>query len=100
MKRLTILVPDGQSNLSTVASIVGACEIFAEANRYWKKKGRQELFKIELAGVSKSSSYHNGSVVIRPEFNISGISSSNLIIIPPSLIRSYNKSEQRNKLLI
>jgi len=46
MRHLTILVPDGENNLS---SIVGAYKIFSRANEYWKKAGKRELFKIELA---------------------------------------------------
>ena len=53
MKHITIIVPDGQSTLSTIACIVGAYEIFTTANGYWKRTGKKELFKIELAGVSK-----------------------------------------------
>jgi hypothetical protein len=50
MKHLTIIVPDGENNLS---SIVGAYKIFTRANAYWKANGGKELFKIELAGISK-----------------------------------------------
>ena len=34
MKHLTIIVPDGENNLS---SIVGAYKIFSRANAYWKE---------------------------------------------------------------
>ena len=57
MKHITILVPDGQSNLSTVASIVGAAEIFTEANGYWKRIGKKELYKVDIAGISKKVDY-------------------------------------------
>ena len=43
MKHLTILVPEGENNLS---SIVGAYKIFTRANAYWKASGKKELFKI------------------------------------------------------
>jgi len=100
MKHLTIIVPDGQSNLSTVASIVGAYEIFAGANAYWRKAGKKELFTIQLAGVSKKVKYNEGLVSVQPEVNISNITNTNLIIIPPSLIRSYNNAVKGNRLLI
>jgi hypothetical protein len=45
MKHLTILVPDGQSNLSTVTCIAGAYGIFSEANAYRKRTGKKELFQ-------------------------------------------------------
>ena len=52
MKHLTILVPDGENNLS---SIVGAYKIFTRANAYRKETGKREVFKIELAGHFKKS---------------------------------------------
>lgn len=69
MKHLTIIVPDGQSNLSTVASIVGAYEIFTSANAYRRKAGKKELFTIQLAGNSKKVQYCEGLVSVQPEVN-------------------------------
>lgn len=100
MKHMTIIVPDGQSTLSTISCIVGTYDIFTSANSYWKATGKKELFKIELAGISKKAEYHNGLVTIKPETGISAISRTNLIIIPSTTIRSYDKAAKGNKLLI
>jgi len=70
MKHLTILVPDGQSSFSTIACIVGTYEIFTRANEYWKKAGKNELFHVSTAGVSKKTEYNNGLVTIKSETNI------------------------------
>ena len=96
MKHLTILVPDGQNNLS---SIVGAYKIFTRANEYWKETGRKELFKIELAGISEKVEFYNGLFTVQPHTNISAINKTNLIIIP-SLNHNYQKAVKGNKLLI
>jgi transcriptional regulator GlxA family with amidase domain len=96
MKHLTILVPDGQNNLS---SIVGTYKIFTRANEYWKKTGRKELFKIELAGISKNVEFYGGLFTVQPHTNISAITKTNLIIIP-SLNYNYQKTVKENKLLI
>ena len=96
MKHLTILVPDGQNNLS---SIVGTYKIFTRANEYWKKSGKRELFKIELAGISKNVEFYNGLFTVRPHTNISTITKTHLIIIP-SLNYNYQKTVKENKLLI
>ena len=96
MKHLTILVPDGQNNLS---SIVGVYKIFTRANEYWKKTGRRELFKIELAGISKNVEFYNGLFAVRPHTNISAITKTHLIIIP-SLNYNYQKTIKENGLLI
>jgi transcriptional regulator GlxA family with amidase domain len=96
MKHLTILVPDGQNNLS---SIVGSYKIFTRANEYWKKTGREELFKIELAGISKEVDFYDGLFTVKPPANIESITKTDLIIIP-SLNHNYEKSVKANKLLI
>jgi transcriptional regulator GlxA family with amidase domain len=96
MKHLTILVPDGENNLS---SIVGSYKIFTRANEYWKKTGRRELFKIELAGISKNVEFYNGLFSVKPHTNISAITKTNLIIIP-SLNYNYQKTVKENKLVI
>jgi transcriptional regulator GlxA family with amidase domain len=100
MKHITILVPDGQSNLSTVASIVGASEIFAEANAYWKKHGERDLYKVEIAGISKKVDYSEGLITLKPQINISAITNTSLIIIPSSLVRSYKQAVKGNQLLM
>ncbi len=99
MKHITIIVPDGQSTLSSVACIVGAYEIFSRANWYWKNSCKKELFKIDLAGVSKKAEFDNGLLTVKPHTNISTIRKTNLIIIP-SLVRDYQKAMKGNKLLI
>ncbi len=97
MKHLTIIVPDGQNNLS---SIVGAYKIFTRANEYWKRSWhRKELFKIELAGISKKVEFYDGLFTVKPHTNISAITKTNLIIIP-SLNHNYQKAVKENKLLI
>ena len=100
MKHITIIVPDGQSNLSTVSCIVGAMDMLLEANAYWKKNGRKEICKIELAGISKKVNYSEGAFIVQPQTRISSITKTDLIIIPASTVRSYKKAEKGNQLLI
>ncbi len=96
MKHLTIIVPDGQNNLS---SIVGAYKIFTRANDYWKQTGRRELFTIQLAGISKKVEFYDGLFTVKPHTNISAITKTNLIIIP-SLNHNYQNAVKKNKSLI
>lgn len=99
MKHLSILVPSGQSGLSTVSCILGAYDIFTEANKHWKQTGKKELFEIQIAGVSKKTDVNN-IVSVKPHINISSISKTNLIIIPASLIRSYKDANKENRAMI
>ncbi|MCF6407486.1 helix-turn-helix domain-containing protein [Chitinophaga filiformis] len=96
MKHLTIIVPDGENNLS---SIVGAYKIFTRANEYWKGTGKKELFKIELAGISKEVDFYGGLFTVKPHCHISAIGKADLIIIP-SLNHNYHKAVKGNQLLI
>lgn len=96
MKHLTILVPDGENNLS---SIVGPYKIFMRANAYWKERGRSEVFRIELAGISKEVEFHGGLFVARPHTLIPAIAKTDLVIIP-SLNHNYLKAMKANKMLI
>lgn len=99
MKHLSIIVPDGQSNLSSVASIVGAYEIFTQANGYREKSGEGGLFKIQLAGISEQADFYDGLFSVKPQVHISAIAKTDLIIIP-SLNRGFREAVSGNKMLI
>ncbi|MDQ4140162.1 MAG: helix-turn-helix domain-containing protein [Bacteroidota bacterium] len=96
MKHLTIIVPDGENNLS---SIVGAYKIFTRANAYWRETGRKELFKIQLAGISEKVDFYEGLFTVKPHTHIAAIAKTNLIIIP-SLNHNFEKAMQANQQLI
>ncbi len=102
MKHLTIIVPDGQGN--NLSSIVGAYKIFTRANEYWKqcdkyRMGRGELFKIQLAGISKEVEFYEGLFTVKPHTHISAIAKTNLIIVP-SLNHDYKNALKENQLLV
>lgn len=96
MKHLTILVPEGENNLS---SIVGTYKIFSRANVYWKDTRGKELFKIQLAGISKKIEFYDGLFAVKPHTSISAIKKTNLIIIP-SLNHNYEKALKGNQQVI
>jgi transcriptional regulator GlxA family with amidase domain len=96
MKHLTIIVPDGQNNLS---SIVGTYKIFKRANERWKETAGKELFTIQLAGISDEVEFYEGLFTVKPHTNISAITKTDLIIIP-SLNHNYEKAVKANQPLI
>ena len=96
MKHLTILVPEGENNLS---SIVGSYKIFTRANEFWKGVGKNELFRIQLAGISKKVYFHDGLFCVEPHTNFSSIKRTDLIIIP-SLNHNYKKALKDNGALV
>src|SRR4051812_41337442 len=97
MQHITIAVPDGSGN--NLSSIIGSYKIFTRANEYWKSRGKRELYKIDVAGVSKKVDYYDGLFSVKPHTNILTITKTNLIVIP-SLNHDYVKAVQHNKLLI
>jgi len=96
MKHLSILVPNGENNLS---SIVGAFKIFSRANARWKEAGKKELFRIELVGVSKKVDFYDGLFSVKPHTTISNVAKTNLIIIP-SLNHNYETALKSNALVV
>ena len=96
MKKLTIVVPNGDNNLS---SITGAYEIFTKANEYWMQGGREALFHIQLAGITDSVEFNGGLFTVKPHTHIDSLGHSHLIIIP-SLNHNYEKAVAGNGELI
>ena len=95
---LSLLVPDLQSNLSTIACLVGAYEIFTTANNFWQEKGNQSKFQIVLVGISDRTEVH-GLFSVKSQVHIDEVKSTDLIIIP-SLVRNYEEAIEGNRLLI
>lgn len=96
MKHLTIVVPEGENNLS---SIVGPYKIFTRANEYRRERGEAEVFRVQLAGVSEQVDYYHGLFSINPHTHISAIHHTDLVIIP-SLNHHYESSVKNNRPLI
>jgi transcriptional regulator GlxA family with amidase domain len=96
MKHLTILVPQGQHNLS---SIVGSYKIFTKANEYWESRGNTPIFKIQLAGISKSVTFHDGIFIVKPHILLTQIKKTDLVIIP-ALKRDFPKLKTHNKTIL
>jgi transcriptional regulator GlxA family with amidase domain len=85
MKHITLLYPEGQCNLSTVACIVGTVEIFAKANDYWKQQGNKQKYQLVVAGTSPRKEYIKDLVALKTDIYISDIARTNLIIIPSAM---------------
>lgn len=96
MKQLTIIVPNGENNLS---SITGTYEIFRKANAYWADKNGTALFSIQLAGISEQVDFNDGLFTVKPHTNIAAVTHTDLVIIP-SLNHNYERALAGNELLL
>jgi len=99
MKHLTMLLPEEQTTLTTVACIIGTYEMFIEANAYNNEHKLKEVFRLELAGISRKRDFSSGMLTLRPHRNISEIAKTDLIIIP-SVALEYEKTMTGNRKLI
>lgn len=79
MKHLSILVPEGQNNVS---SIIGPYKFFTKANNYWQRLGHEPVFKVQVVGLSQTVELYDGLFTIRPHASIDDIKHTDLIIIP------------------
>ncbi|AWA31250.1 AraC family transcriptional regulator [Flavobacterium magnum] len=94
MKHLTLLVPDGQSKLS---SIICTYKVFLKANAFWKNAHGSDRFVIQLAGISEEVEFYDGLFSVKPHVNISQIARTDLIIMSALNNHDYPGSIDRNK---
>jgi transcriptional regulator GlxA family with amidase domain len=95
MKQVTIVVPNGNANLS---SISGSFEILSRANAYWKKLGNKPMMEIRIAGFVTELKWGVGFFSVYP-VDIKEIEKTDLLIIP-SLSYDYDNVIKNNKELI
>ncbi|MEZ4802666.1 MAG: helix-turn-helix domain-containing protein [Gelidibacter sp.] len=96
MKHLSIIVPNGQNNLS---SIVGPFKIFNRANDFYNDRGLDKVFKIELVGMKDSVPFYDGLFTVNPQKHLEDIDKTDLIIIP-SLNHNYTDAIKGNEAMI
>lgn len=95
MKQVTIVVPKGDANLS---SITGSFQILTRANEYWKKLGNEPMIEIRIAGFVTELKLDGGFFSVYPA-NIKEIKKTDLLIIP-SINYDYDNVISENKELI
>jgi transcriptional regulator GlxA family with amidase domain len=95
LKQVTIIVPKGNINLS---SITGTFEILSRANEYWRKKGNRPLMEIRIAGPLTELKWGVGFFSVHPT-DIRQIKKTDLLIIP-SVSYDYHEVIKENEELI
>src|ERR1035437_7820814 len=79
MKHISIIVPQGDSILS---SIVGPYKAFTSANDYLIKTGRKPVFDIHLVGLTNETNLYGGLFSVHPDLLMKDVQKTDLIIIP------------------
>jgi len=78
MKHISILVPQG----AILGSIEGPRQVFTEVNAFLTRMGKPPIFKVELAGLSRSIPVYNGMYTVSTNRLTHDIHHTDLIIIP------------------
>ena len=78
MKQVTILVPVGNVNPS---SVMGTLEVLNGANEYWQQLGNRPRIEVRIAGVLAELKQSSRFYSLHP-VDISGIKKHDLVIIP------------------
>ena len=80
MKHISVLVPTGESVLS---SIIGAYKIFNKVNNYLIQSGQSktDFFKVDLVGLNQKTTLYNGAFTVNPTHTIDQIEHTDLIIV-------------------
>ena len=78
MKQVTIIVPKGKANLSSIA---GSFEILNTANAHWRRMGHRPVMEISIAGFVTELKLDAGFFSVHP-VNIMEIKQTDLLIIP------------------
>jgi transcriptional regulator GlxA family with amidase domain len=95
MKHVTIVVPKGNANLSSIA---GSFQILNRANEYWQRKGNRSKIEVSIAGFVNEVKLEEGFFSIHP-VKIKDIKKTDLLIVP-AIIRDYDSTIQKNRELI
>ncbi|GAB3968370.1 helix-turn-helix domain-containing protein [Spirosoma terrae] len=78
MKHISILVPEG----AILGSLEGSRQLMTQVNEFFKVKGQQPLFKVQLVGLSKETKLSGGLFTVNTDVTINDVERTDLIIIP------------------
>ncbi|MBV8253415.1 MAG: helix-turn-helix domain-containing protein [Chitinophaga sp.] len=97
MKQVTIILPAGETNLS---SVMGTLEILRSADEYWQKLGNGPKMEIRVAAVPSELKHYGQFYSLHP-LDIKDIKKHDLVIIPSVTDPGgYERLISNNKILI
>lgn len=96
MRHITIFVPEGQNNISSIA---GIHEVLTKANEYWAEHRGGHAYNIQVAGISRHVTFSNGLFAGYPQIKIEDIAATDLVIIP-SIGHNFEELIQENRTFI
>lgn len=78
MKHISILVPKG----AILGSLEGTRQLFTQVNDFFRAKGEQPLFKVQLVGLTRETPLSGGLFTANTELLLKDVPKTDLVIIP------------------
>jgi transcriptional regulator GlxA family with amidase domain len=78
MKHIAILVPKA----AILGSIEGPRQLFTQVNQFFKAKGQDPIFNVQLVGLTKETRLCGGAVTIHADVLLQDLKKTDLVIIP------------------
>lgn len=78
MKHISILVPKG----AILGSLEGSRQLLTQVNQFFKMKGADPIFKVQLVGLTHETKLCGGLFTANPDLLIDEVKKTDLIIIP------------------
>ncbi len=78
MKHISILVPKG----AILGSLEGTRQLFSQVNEFFKMRGAEPIFKVELVGLQKETPVSGGRFTVHSDHLYNEIEKTDLVVIP------------------
>ena len=78
MKHIAILVPKA----AILGSIEGPRQLFTQVNQFFKAKGQEPIFNVQLVGLTKETRLCGGAVTIHADVLLEDLKKTDLVVIP------------------
>ena len=78
MKHISILVPKG----AILGSLEGTRQLFAQVNEFFKMRGAEPIFKVELVGLQKETPTSGGRFTVHSDHLFHEVEKTDLVVIP------------------
>ncbi|GAB4020348.1 helix-turn-helix domain-containing protein [Spirosoma sp. KCTC 42546] len=78
MKQISILIPKG----AILGSLEGTRQLFSEVNNFFRMRGENPLFNVQLVGLSKETPISGGLFTVHADLLLNEVEKADLIVIP------------------
>jgi transcriptional regulator GlxA family with amidase domain len=95
MKTITILVPES----AVLAAVDDPRHIFTQVNALLKDAGKEPVFKIQLAGMTREVTLHDGRFTVHTDLLVKDVKHTDMVFIP-ALAGNMEQALEKNKALL